>query len=183
MRIRIRYTLPSIQVAIAAALTASNRLRQIPMGGSAWAAPDRQFCDGLNAPAALIRYCLLSMADRLFPGIFRFEFAVETAVYLPLVGLLWYVVGVEIAGQRGRNRPLRSRHAVDICAMMFGAALALVALLIRHQFGRPVSSYANLVAVPYFVWAVIIVVFYAHDLVASHGGRWLHKTSVQGKRG
>ena len=39
--------------------------------------------------------------------------------------------------------------------------------LVRQEFGGIPTAYANLVAAPYFVWAIGLISFYAQDLWAS----------------
>ncbi|HKV39298.1 MAG TPA: hypothetical protein VJX67_08800, partial [Blastocatellia bacterium] len=132
-----------------------------------WTAPDRQFCDAINAPATLVRMLLESIADQLLPGNYRIELIIETVIYLTLVWVVWYVLGVEITG--GGTRALaagsRMRRVVDICAIVFGSALAVTGLLVVSQFGSP-TAYSTAVAVPYFIWATTMIIFYGYDLVA-----------------
>ncbi len=59
--------------------------------------PDRQVCDAINAPAALARYFLIVIADKLWPHNANVEMFLETVMYFALVGLLWYLVGLKSA--------------------------------------------------------------------------------------
>lgn len=105
MKIKMRILLPIFQMAIALALILSNRLRPFSPASPSWTAPDRQFCDGLNAPATLIRIILIRFADILFPLNYRIEFVLETVVFVLLVGLLWYAVSIELGGTVGVFSP------------------------------------------------------------------------------
>ena len=92
----------------------------------------------------------------------------EKLLYLVLVGLLWYVVSIEIDGKglSVLTPKTRMRRTADVLAVFFGVAVANTGLLIRrYEFGF-VTTYSTLVATPYFIWAVTIVVFYGHDLWA-----------------
>ena len=172
MRFKLCVWLPLVQLAIAIALTTSNLLRQNSKGNPSWVAPDRQICDGLNAPATVIRYCLLKISDRWFPDIgYRWlDFVIETAIFFALIGFLWYLVSVEISG---KNRDKLSvltaktgmRALADIVLLAFGITLVLIGQLVRVQFGGSPSPYSNFVSIPYFVWGIVLSLFYGHDLV------------------
>jgi len=170
MNTRTRLALPLVQVVVAAALTMNNLLRPDRLGSPSWTAPDRQFCDGLNAPAALVRFCLIKIADRWLPGHYPIEFVLETIVYLVLVWLVWYIVSIEIGGngQSILTPKTGKRNETDVLAIIFGGALGLSGLLVRRQFGY-VSTYSNLVALPYFFWGATVMLFYGHDIWTSFG--------------
>lgn len=175
MRNRIRLLLPLCQVVLAVALDTSNRRRP---GTSAWEAPDRQFCDALNAPAALVRYFLVAFTDRWFPSP-QTHYAVETIIYFLLVGVLWYTVSLEIGGT-GRSVVTRAtgiRLTTDVFAVAFGAALGFAGAEVRYQFGHPATTYSDLVSIPYFIWSVAIMVFYGRDLFLGTRG-----TGTEGRR-
>jgi hypothetical protein len=131
--------------------------------------PDKQFCDGLNAPATLVRYFIEKAVDKFFPSFLWFNFVLSFVVYFAVVGLTWYFLGAEIDGRNpDRVSALTSRtwsrSFADVLLVLIGTTLAVVGQLVRHQFGGKPSPYSNLVAVPYFVWATILIVFYGHDL-------------------
>ncbi|HET6179304.1 MAG TPA: hypothetical protein VFE61_20410 [Candidatus Sulfotelmatobacter sp.] len=179
MRSRLRVWLPIVQLAIAIALITSNRL-QDRLESPSWIKPDRQICDGLNAPASLVRFCLLKVADREFQSIRWIDSILETVVYFALVWTLWYLVSIEISG-RNRKGPSALGHeyygpnlrtAIDVRLIAFGGALAVVGQLVRHQFGGLPDLYANLVSVPYFLWAIVIVAFYGRDLWVYRSRKW-----------
>jgi hypothetical protein len=111
-----------------------------------------------------VKFCLVKVADRWFPGHHSLQFVLETIVYFVLVAVLWYVVSVELGGRGQSVLASRTgmRSAADILAIILGAALGLVGFLVRRQFGY-VSTYSTLVAVPYFIWGAAIAVFYGHD--------------------
>lgn len=168
MHLRTRFVLPVVQIAVAVGLTTSNRLRPVSTENPTWTAPDKQFCNGLNAPATLIRVFLTGLTDKWLFGYYPIEFILETIIYFVLVGLLWYIVSIETAG-KGRSvlaTKIGCRRSVDILAIIFGIVLAVVGIFVRGQFGI-VSAYSNLVAIPYYVWGIAVVVFYGHDLWAS----------------
>src|SRR5436190_22060472 len=101
MHLRMRSALPLTQVIIAATLIAIN-FRQSPRIDS-WTFPDRQFCDGLNAPAALFTSLLdfgLSQLHLHVPILVSSgsygggEFVLELAIYLTLIAFLVYWIGI-----------------------------------------------------------------------------------------
>jgi len=166
---RIRFVLPAAQMVIAFALTTTNRLRP-PWGNRpAFLEADWQFCMGLNAPASLIWDQILRARGLWYEQHARLGIALETLAYLALVGVLWYLIAIEIQG-RGRSAltsKVRLRGVVDLFATVGGAAVAAAGLYIRrHEFGF-VTTYSTLVSIPYLVWGLVIASFYAHDL-------WLH---------
>ena len=166
MRPKVRIVLPLIQLAVAGALTTSNFHRPNPIANPSFRAPDWQFCAGLNAPAAIIR-------DWLTRNIWQWghpqiDFVLQTALFFLLVWLLWYLVSIEIGG-KGHSiltPKTRMRRISDLLLMVFGTAVGLGGLTVRHDLGVS-GPYSNLVAVPYYIWGVVISVFYGHDLWAS----------------
>lgn len=168
MRAMKRIALPVIQVVIAIILIISNRMRPLSGEKPAWTAPDKQFCDGVNAPAALVRFLVTRVADTVFPQYYRVEIVLETVVFLVLVGLLWYAVTIEIQGNGESILTARTqmRRTADVVIMLFGALLGIIGLVVRGQFGA-VTLYSNFVAVPYYLWAFLIIGFYGHDLWVS----------------
>jgi hypothetical protein len=171
MRSRLRIWLPLLQVLLAAALITSNLLRPDPVSDPSFRAPDRQFCDALNAPVVLIRGCLLRFAEREFP--YRYGqlyegqagVIIENIVFLGLVALLWYLVGLEINGRKeGKLSVIAAkigmRTVSDLLLIIFGACLGIAAIFGHAGFG----TYYGLFAVPYFIWAIVIIWFYGRDL-------------------
>jgi len=172
--LRLRTWLPLLQVLIAAALITSNLLRPDPLSSPSFRAPDRQFCDALNAPVVLVRYCWLRFAFREFPQLYEgwAGVIVENVVYLGLVGLLWYLVSIEIGGRReGKLSVIAGKTGVrtvcDLTFVAFGISLGFISIFGNPGFG----TYYGLFAVPYFIWAGVIIVFYGRDLWV-HQKRW-----------
>jgi hypothetical protein len=170
MRINTQILLPFVQTTVAIALTISNRLRPFSVRNPSWTAPDKQFCDGLNAPASLIRFLLLRLSDSWLPGYYPIQFITETFVYFFLVGLLWYLVSIELRGngQSVLTSKTRARKAADGLTILCGIVLCILGVFVRGQFGA-VTTYSNLVAIPYYIWGLAIIGFYGHDLWATEG--------------
>lgn len=170
MRPKVRIVLPLVQVLVAVALITSNDLRpsHIGKGYPSWMAPDWLFCAGLNAPATLARYWLIRTTNGWRWGN---PLTVWTPIYLLLVWLLWYLVSIEIGGkgQSILTPKTRMRRMADLFLIVVGAAVALGGLSIRRESGF-VAPYSTIEAVPYFIWGVVILVFYGHDLWVSFGG-------------
>lgn len=171
MRPRVRIVLPLVQVVVAIALLTSNFLRPNPMSSPSWRAPDWQFCAGLNGPATVARDWLIRLTNGWSWGHARITFAFWTTLYFVLVWLLWYLVSIEIGG-KGRSvlaPKTGTPRTANLFLIIIGAAVGLCGLSIRHEsaFADP---YSTLVAMPYFVWGIVIVVFYGHDLWVSVKG-------------
>jgi hypothetical protein len=166
MRTRLRRTLPLVQAAIAIALLVSNRLRDPWETRPAFLAPDLQFCCALNAPATVVWVLLCIFKGELY---FEHPFLwdiIELVAYVLLIGLLWYVVSIEISGsgQSVLTPKTRIRSVADLLMIAFAGYVAAFGFSVRsHEFGF-VTTYSNLVATPYFLWAVTIATFYGNDL-------------------
>ena len=164
-------------MAIAIALTTSNFLRPDPLPHPAYLMPDKQFCDGLNAPAAVIRFLLIQLCGLGYGSLPLIEFIIETGVYFSLVWLLWYLVIVE---SRGKGLSIlasktRFRKTVDLCAIAFGVLL----LLLGGFNGAALhGNYGKIVSIPYEIWTLLILGFYGHDLWAS----LLSSLAMRGRR-
>lgn len=183
MRTRMRLVLPLAQVAIAIILKTHNFLGPDPLVHPAWQRADNQFCNGLNAPATLVRELLGRTAARLecllwIPAGLRsatpccwgylsypVDLALDTIVYFGLVWLVWYGVSVEIrgGGQSVLASKTRMRAVADALAIVFSVAMVAYGLEIRSGFRAP-SAYWNVVAVPYYIWGVSVMIFYGRDL-------------------
>jgi len=163
----MRLLLPLLQVLLAAALTIHNRLRPIGSLGSRDRAPDRQLCDALNAPAAVMRLVLLGTADRWTLRYPLLQFIIETVIYMVLVWLLWYMVSIEIGGkgQSILTPRTRIRRIADVFLILFGILVATLGFLLAPDFLR--TAYSNLVTIPHYIWGLAIIAFYGHDLLAS----------------
>ena len=168
MSIQRRILLPLIQTALAIVLTISNHTRPFSVERPTWTAPDKQFCDGVNAPAALLRFLVVRVIDSLFPQYYSVEVVLETVIFLVLIGLLWYAVAIEFEGNGNSvlTPRMRMRRTADAAMMLFGTLLGVVGLIVRGQFGA-ITIYSNIVAIPYYLWALAIIGFYGHDLWAS----------------
>lgn len=173
MHRRLRFILPFVMVMVTIAMTISNfsrpggYLRPWSRNTSSWEAPDRQICDGLNAPATLIRTLLLKCADTWLHDP-QADFMLETIVYFSLVGVLWYLVAIKISpsslGWGGSlTFKVEVRKSIDVIFILFGLALGVCAWFVRHQFGHT-TLYSSLISLPYLVWALILIFFYGKDL-------------------
>ena len=171
MRSRLRIWLPLLQVLLAAALITSNLLRPDPLSDPSFRAPDRQFCDALNAPVVLIRGLGLRFAEREFPHLYSQLYGgwagviIENIMYLGLVGLLWYLVGIEIDGRKeGKLSVVAAKTGMrtvsDLLLIFFGISLGIAAIFGHAGFG----TYYGLFAVTYFIWAIAIIWCYGRDL-------------------
>jgi hypothetical protein len=166
MLLKMRVTLPVLAVSVAGALMANNALHRDTMMDPAWRRADIQICYGLNAPATLVSETIIRTVPKLAPDNVLVERSTSLAFY-PLVALLWYCVGFEIDRRRRVTAPAKSpasRWAAALLLVCLGTALALWGILVRRQFGFPVTMRATLFSVPYFAWAACVVSVYGHDL-------------------
>jgi hypothetical protein len=180
MHSRLRLFLPLAQVVVAAALITSHYLRRDSMSDPSWVKPDWQICGGLNAPATLFISSLQHAIYRWLPGHFWLDFTmyyvIWTIGYLLLIALIWYFVSIEMSCI---NRDWLSaltprtgaRALADSLLVVFGVALGLGGLVAQSV---PSASriYPIIVATPYLIWAIFLVVFYGHDL-------WVYLGQIQ----
>ena len=169
---RLRIALPLAQAILASALITVNLFRSDSVMTPSWHKPEIQFCHALNAPAALAVHLLREATYQWAPYPHRVELALETIVYVGLVWLIWFLVALQIEG-RGRCILMprsRLRGVADLFGLIVGAGTGVVGLLVRHQLGA-VTTYSNLLSVPYFLWAVLIIGFYGCDLRLVMAGR------------
>jgi hypothetical protein len=173
VRFRLRIWLPLLQVLLAAALITSNLLRPDPVGNPSFKAADRQLCDALNAPVVLIRGVCLRLAEREFPHLYSELYEgwtgviIENIIYIVLVGVLWYLVSIEIGWQKeGKPSAIAEKTGIpiitDLLLICFGISLGMVSITSHAGFG----TWYGVFAIPYFIWTVVIVVFYMRDLWA-----------------
>lgn len=162
---KLRFVLPVVQMVLAIGLTMHNFGRPSSFENPAWTKPDRQLCDALNAPAALVRYGLTLVANGL-PNRDPNHMLIETTIYFALVGLLWYAVAIEISGRGQSVLTARSgmRKSADIFGIFFGVVLGAVTAI--SDFGGS-AMYIKLAVIAWFAWAAVIVGFYGHDLRTS----------------
>jgi hypothetical protein len=180
MRSSLRIWLPLAQVLLAAVLISSNLLRPDPLSNPSFKAPDRQFCDALNAPVVVIRGWFLRFAEREFPHLYGQLYGgwagviIENIIYIVLVGLLWYLVSIEIGGQKEGKVSIIAektgmRIVLDLLLIFFGISLGIASIIGHAGFG----TWYGVFAIPYFIWAAVIVVFYARDL-------WVYQRQKRG---
>jgi hypothetical protein len=183
VRLRLRFTLPSVLAAIAIAVTMSIFSRPESETYVYMNNFDLQLGFALNAPATALRYCLERLAMQFCPatyqgnpwtGCYPLAPIFETVVYFGLVWLLWYAVALEVAG-RGQSTltPRTGRRGLaDTLSVLFGAFVGVFGVLSSNPMGSPVRSL--LVGVTYLLWALAIIVFYGRDL-------WVHFRTRQNK--
>jgi len=166
MRAKMRFTLPLVQVAIAIGVIAGNLLRNQWGSRPAFNAPEIQFCYSLNAPATRIWDWLLRVKGRWWWAPQLMEAIVDRLPFVVFVGLLWYLVSIEMggSGQSVLTPKTKIRSAADVLMIAYAGWVAAFGITIRsNQFGS-VTTYSTLVATPYFLWALAIAAFYGHDL-------------------
>jgi hypothetical protein len=81
------------------------------------------------------------------------------------VGVIWYLVGIEISGKGQSVLAARSgmRKSADLLGIAFGAMLGAVILVSNNQVGGP-RAYGIIVALLRLLWPLAIMSFYGRDL-------------------
>lgn len=167
---KLHLFLPLVQVLAAILLTTTTFLRHDSINNPAWRAPGRQICDAVNAPAALIKFCILQSAYKWFLFHPVFDFAAETFVYFGIIAMLWYLVSLEVSSGDPQRRSvitqkMGARKLGDVLLICFGFGVGFFGEQIRNQQpGFYSTAYWNTVSAFYFLWAAILVAFYGHDL-------------------
>lgn len=167
MRPRLRIWLPLVQVLLAAVLITKNLFWPDPRFHPSFTAPERQFCDALNAPVVLIRGFWQRFALREFPQLYDgwAGLIIENLIYIALVGLLWYLVSIEISSQKEGKVSIVAektgmRVAFDLLLIFFGIYLGCITILNILRF----VIWHGVFVIPYFIWATVIIWFYGRDL-------------------
>jgi hypothetical protein len=171
MPVRMRMALPLAQVALAIALTLPTYLRPESVEHPANREFGVNWGFALNAPAMLCRYLVQRLALQFCPekymsgswaGCEPLPVVFETVVYFAFVWFLWRVVLLELSG-RGESiltPRTKMRVAADVFAVLFGVFMAFFGTAISRQLDQG----AIIVWITYLIWAVMIVLFYGHDL-------------------
>ncbi len=158
-----RILLPSAQVVLAVALIVSNARRPDKFSDPSFRKPDWQFCLAINAPVLIIVQSSMTFVNSRLQPNFPLNFAIDWAVRLPLIWILWYAVAIEIHG-RGRS-VLASKTRSPMVADALAIAYAVIVLALGADAVRYLDpTYARLLAAPYLAWAIAIAGFYGHDL-------------------
>jgi hypothetical protein len=167
MKNSMRIALPLVQMLLAVGLTwnAYHHPTQETLG--------RAVLFALNAPVTVVCYCLETLAMFFCPsqymtspstGCYPIQFIFETVIYIGLVGLLWFVVSLEVAG-RGRSiltPKTGARAAVDLLATFFGVGVVAFGIVWSGRLGRPLN--VRIAGITFLVWGIVIVSFYGRDL-------------------
>ena len=169
-----RRVVPVIQVALASGCIARNLLRADTLEDPAWTHLEMQYCWALNAPATAMAYLQREAMHPLLKN-YPASALIDQGVFLLLVWLLWHVVCVELGGQ-GRS-VLSARTGFRRLADCLGIAIGISSFIVVVSSDR---AAAQIIYTPYqiemgslfFVWALVIVAFYGHDLWRNFtGGR------------
>ena len=167
--LRLRLVLPLFQMPLAAALTLvamrSDRLKMWNRYGP----PERMICNGINAPALLPHLAVMQLWERLRLTYGFSVVYVDLTVFLVLVGVLWYCVGLEIdfRGQTGRGiLPARFlwRIIVDLVLVLVGVLFGMWAVVCWFDL-RWYSAYVGVLGALLSVWALVLVGTYGRDLI------------------
>lgn len=167
MSVKWKLGLPLVNVPIAVALITRFAQRPFSISDPSWLKPDWQICCALNGPATVVRILLTMILDDRWPHSDNARVILQTACFVPVIGLVWYTVGVELSG-RGESvvaSRLPFRRSVDVGAIILGLLVGLTGLSAMGDLA-PLRFYSGLVGTLYFVWAVVIVGFYSRDLRA-----------------
>jgi hypothetical protein len=192
MRRKLKYILPSIQIAIAVGLmfwglAQDYRIMTLAVRGLEVhrTAPAFKLCDGISSPIRPLWYSL-SFCQK-----FSLSEAGGWIVFLTLIALLWYWAGLNVSSWIVMRRlVMPSRRILRLpcdallvflgllCAKyaLFGSfdfengIIALVLYPARYwvKWQTPLENAMDLAAtICYLVWAVVLVVFFGRDFVKS----------------
>ena len=171
---------------LAIALKARNLLLPSSFDDPLYLKPDYQLCNALNAPVTVAVRALVPIAARLeclvmVPARLRAEIneqtvscwgylsypvslAIDTVVYFGLVWLLWYATIIEFGG--GGRSALAPKGWMRVAADGFAVIFGL--MVVAYGLAAPAEHYNgiywNTVAVPYYLWGLLLVIFYGRDL-------------------
>ena len=118
MHKRLKWMLPIVQVAISSVLLLVGTF-QHPLGSTEYkyGSAAVRICMGLNAPALVFRFAALSSLQTL--GVRTTDTRVDNACFLLGIGLLWYLVGLQVETARRREPPRGVYGTVRVVAYLF----------------------------------------------------------------
>ena len=177
MRGRLKLMLSGANVALAAALLALGysqpRWKWAPVP---W---EMALSFSINVPANLLRNLAYFVWDkRVYPycsvanaeACIQFGLRLEMAVFLVGVGVVWYVVGLEIESIGSGKRaivPSTKALRLYVDAILLAVA-ALLVFIVAANWRSRAGTFAPLpiLDIPcYFVWALAIAIPYGRDLI------------------
>ena len=179
-RPRLSVLLAGINVAVAAVLLRLPYTRSVhEWTPGPW---ESHWCYSINAPANLFRNLVWSLWDKHVyarcsaasaENCIAVGRVVDISVFLLAVGVIWYVVGLEIESPGQIKRaivPSRTllRAGVDIVLVLGGVFIALILLANLVWFsghGGHLSASFVLDSFCYLAWALAFGISYGHDLV------------------
>jgi hypothetical protein len=132
LRTRLRLVLPTIQVAVAGLLLIyANYEKAAARGNIYYRPPARDICYALNAPAALVRFVGMYLWAELGRPYGNSVNAIDDAMFLFAVGLVWYVIGAvtdsRLAGDKVLSPRSGWRIGVDLMLMLPGVLFVFLA--------------------------------------------------------
>jgi hypothetical protein len=167
MRPKLRIYLPVSQVALAISLMIISGLEQ-HRSGEEWLSPTRQWCFGLNAPAALLNVLVQRLASAAHLPVTHLEDMLLTYVsFVVFVGALWYLVAKEISTLYFQNSAVgtgRTRKLRDLGFISFGLLLLWLGAMNVSFDARSARWGENPISIGNLIWGAVIVIYYSHDL-------------------
>ena len=178
MALRLRFVLPVVNVLGGSALLIYAALRPGRGDGISPGPQPAVLCYLINAPASVFRNFAISAWDRLVvancsaantEACYSVGRIVEVGLFLGAVGLLWYLVGLEIESSTQDKRaavpswsPLRV--LADSALIAIGVFLAVSAVAIWRGPVWMHSLWSGLGGITYTAWATAFIATYGRDL-------------------
>lgn len=175
MRIRLRLLLPAIQIVIAVLLLiVGNNQMAAHRGQDVYFGPPANWiCYALNAPATVLRSAVMYLWEKLGRPFDTHVIAIDNAIFILGVGLVWFLVGagIEVWLRKGRNvDPLVSagplRLVIDLSLMLLGLAfVVLVGYGTRDLLRMQSLASAITQAALYAIWGLVLLIVYGRDFL------------------
>jgi len=151
MLTRTTTLLPASGIVVALTLLeiGSKQVPTVLLDSPPFVAPATELCWAINAPAALLLGGLLMLAHS-----FRFW----QVVFLSGVGLLWFIVGLEVELRLTKTPSTRHRLVAALLATTLVVALVSVGVVAwrQDQVGFSIGCAA---------WSAVVALFYGFDLL------------------
>jgi hypothetical protein len=163
MRIKLRYVVPIVQMALAVFFYWQSDLwgREMIQRVHGTFGPSLYFLVliAINAPIALVRGLIYRHVPEMFG---RF-------IFVALIGLLWYWVGLNVERWKKSRTVLNfsqatQRLAVDLFLVALGVFLGLVPIY-GIGLGYGAKWTGAIILGPWFLWSLTLIFFFGWDVV------------------
>jgi hypothetical protein len=166
VRLKLRYVLPLVQMALAVALLWQSNLwfkEAVRLSDIPGPSPAFELCRSINAPIALFQALWFRYASS----------SADNIVFVLAVGALWYWVGVNFESWRRYRAVLVIRRkslrlAIDLVLFAMGVLLAIVFMSEMRKvlpYFDPRSLWSLAIFGPYVLWSLVLMFFFGRDFI------------------